>query len=228
MNHLGSWMCLPRPTLRKANRPFYSTLQSNNVCTSINLHSRVMIETWKVTARQTHNDRKLDGSSSSTLYDRLRELRSNGTPEIFLGCTILLLIGIDYALQVRNDDDRKSILRRLEREVATDAQESRREVRERIRDGNGIKCLFKCIVRRVPQFFDGHRCLTNVKVGDVLNVLEEGVGPGSQYNLCSIDRSQSRGKVGDEGDGKGVVSIGWFPCSCLEPINDAQKNESYS
>ena len=227
MNHRGSWICLARPTLCKTNRPFSSTFQSNNVGASINLHSRVMNGVWKVTARQSHNDRKLDGSSSSTFYDRLREWRSNGTPEIFLGCTILLLVGIDYALQVRNDDDRKSMLRQLEREVETDAQESRREVRERIQDGTGIKGLFKCIVRRVPQFFDGHRCLTNIKVGDVLNVLEEGVGPGNQYNLCSIDRSQSRGKVGDESGAKGVVSIGWFPCSCLEPIHDTEKNETY-
>ncbi|KAL7487358.1 hypothetical protein ACHAW6_012956 [Cyclotella cf. meneghiniana] len=227
-HYIRSWMCQPRPAMCKTNTPLSSTLQSNKDSESINLQLRVMNGIWKGTSRHTHTNRKLDGSSSPTVYGSLRELRSNGTPEIVLGCTILLLVGIDYALQVRNDYDRKFMLRQLEREVETDAREARRDIRERIQDGTGIKCLFKCSVRRVPQFFDGHRCLTNIKVGDVLNVLEEGVGPGSQYNLCSIDRSQSRGKVGDEGDGKGVVSIGWFPCSCLEPINDAQKNESYT
>eukprot|EP00804_Cyclotella_cryptica_P010666 CCRYP_005479-RA/>CCRYP_005479-RA protein AED:0.47 eAED:0.47 QI:0/-1/0/1/-1/1/1/0/229 len=222
VHHLRRWLCQPQCTIGDAFRPLWSKIPSNSVGTLSNLPSRGMSETRKATVRQTHNDRKLDGSSP-TFYERLRELRSNGTPEIFLGSAILFLVGIDYALQIRNDDDRKTMMRQLEREVETDAEESRREVRERIRDGTGNKFLFKCVVRRVPQFFDGHRCLTNIKVGDVLNVIEEGVGPGNQYNLCSIDRSQSRGKVGDESDAKGVVSIGWFPCSCLELVNDREE-----
>jgi hypothetical protein len=109
-------------------------------------------------------------------------------------------------------------MRRLEREVELDAQQSRKEVGERIHDNKG-KTLFRCTVRRLPQNFDGHRCLTNIKVGDILNVLEEGVGPGNQYNLCSIDRGL-RGDSGSESVDGGVVSVGWFPCSCLEVVKD--------
>jgi hypothetical protein len=69
---------------------------------------------------------------------------------------------------------------------------------------------FKCIVRRVPEQFDGHKCLQNIKVGDVVGVLEEGIGPGGQYNLCSIERNAA--------DKENKFSIGWFPCSCLEKL----------
>lgn len=94
----------------------------------------------------------------------------------------------------------------LETEVKDDAEESRREIEKKKND----KVLFRCVVRMVPPNFDGHRCLTGVEVGDVLNVVEEGVGPGNQYNLCSIDR------------GAGDISAGWFPCSCLEPVADSK------
>lgn len=91
----------------------------------------------------------------------------------------------------------------LEAEVNDDAEMSRREIERK----KNATVLFQCVVRRVPPNFDGHRCLTEVKVGDVLHVVEEGVGPGNQYNLCSFDR------------GAGIISVGWFPCSCLEPVS---------
>ena len=74
--------------------------------------------------------------------------------------------------------------------------------------------MVNCI-RKVPQIFDGYKCLKDVKEGDIVGVIEEGIGPG-QYNLCSIERSTA-----NEED-KNEVSIGWFPCSCLQNIENKQ------
>lgn len=124
-------------------------------------------------------------------------------------------MGIDYYLQQRNDQQRNEMIRRFEEEVKQDEEVSRKEERELINNngGAGMKSLFQCIVRVVPQQFDGHKCLTNLKVGDVVNVLQEGVGPDNKYNLCSIERSAASSSSEEK-----HISVGWFPCSCLEKV----------
>eukprot|EP00573_Skeletonema_grethae_P012858 CAMPEP_0201695808 /NCGR_PEP_ID=MMETSP0578-20130828/7656_1 /ASSEMBLY_ACC=CAM_ASM_000663 /TAXON_ID=267565 /ORGANISM="Skeletonema grethea, Strain CCMP 1804" /LENGTH=171 /DNA_ID=CAMNT_0048181713 /DNA_START=125 /DNA_END=638 /DNA_ORIENTATION=- len=133
---------------------------------------------------------------------------SNGTPEITFGGIILAVVGIDYYLQQRNDQQRNEMIRRFEEEVKQDEEVSRKEERELINNngGAGMKSLFQCIVRVVPQQFDGHKCLTNLKVGDVVNVLQEGVGPDNKYNLCSIERSAASSSSEEK-----HISVGWFP-----------------
>ncbi|KAL9188734.1 hypothetical protein ACHAXT_007112 [Thalassiosira profunda] len=163
---------------------------------------------------------KPSGASSSTFRERIGEWRRNGTPEIAVGATILALVGIDYILQTRNDEQRGDMYRQLEREVRRDEATSRREDKKLLDGGAAARAKFQCVVRKVPQNFDGHKCLKNVKVGDVVGVIEEGVGPDGMYNLCSIERGSAKnaGKesAGDEGGKR--TSIGWFPCSCLQKI----------
>lgn len=113
---------------------------------------------------------------------------------------------------------KKQMIRKFEHEVKQDEALSRRDERELINKNGGVdimKTQFQCFVRRVPQQFDGHKCLTNLKVGDVVNVLQEGVGPNNKYNLCSIERSPAAASTAAE---EKCISVGWFPCSCLEKI----------
>ncbi len=159
--------------------------------------------------RKNHDGQ--NGASSSTFRQRLGELRRNGVPEIVFGSIILALAGIDYVIRVRNDKPREDIYRQLEREVRRDEATTRKEDKRLLEEG--IATLkFHCTIRRVPQNFDGHKCLQNVKVGDVVGVLEEGVGPGGQYNLCMIERVKELSYDDPR------FSIGWFPCSCLEKL----------
>ena len=159
--------------------------------------------------RQIHDSP--NGASTSTFRQRLGELRYNGSPEIVFGVIILSLAGIDYMLRVQDDKPRKEMYRQLELEVQRDEMTSRNEEKRMIaEDMVNTSLKFKCIVRRVPEQFDGHKCLQNIKVGDVVGVLEEGIGPGGQYNLCSIERNAA--------DKEPKFSIGWFPCSCLEKL----------
>ena len=125
---------------------------------------------------------------------------------------MLAVVGIDYYLQQRNDQQRNEMIRRFEEEVKEDEAKSREEERDMINSNKGaaMKPLFQCIVRKVPSNFDGHKTLTSVKVGDVVNVIQECVGPDNKYNLCSIERQSAS----DEKN----ISVGWFPCSCLEKI----------
>ena len=74
--------------------------------------------------------------------------------------------------------------------------------------------------RAVDDLGNLHVLVVIEKRGEVRlrGVIEEGIGPGGQYNLCSIERTKDL----KEGDTK-EVSIGWFPCSCLEKIEKEQK-----
>lgn len=114
------------------------------------------------------------------------------------------------------------MIRQFEQEVKQDEALSRKEERELINNNNNggvdiiTKTKFQCLVRRIPKQFDGHKCLTNLKVGDVVNVLQEGVGPDNKYNLCSIERTPAAASTTSHDEKR--ISVGWFPCSCLEKI----------
>ncbi len=154
--------------------------------------------------------------SSSTSWPRLAELRHNGTPEMIIGITVLAVLGVDYAIQVRNGEQKEEMYRQLQREVKRDGEIAREDM---IKAGlDSEKALFKCVVRRIPPNFDGHKCLTDVSIGDVVDVMEEGVGPGGQYNLCSIRRKTQQIRCEDKSESENRVSVGWLPCSCLEKV----------
>ena len=174
---------------------------------------------YRLMQNDSKGNTKSSGAASSTFRERLGELRKNGTPEIVIGSLILAVVGIDYALQTQNDEEKDNLYRQLQRDVKNDGEQSRQNM---IQSGSDVtKSLFQCIVRRIPPNFDGHKCLTDIKIGDVVNVIEEGVGPGKQYNLCSIDKSVRQNNSGDKGqenDTKNEVSVGWFPCSCLQKV----------
>ena len=72
--------------------------------------------------------------------------------------------------------------------------------------------LFQCRVMAVPKYFDGTKSLMGVEVGDVVDVLEEQVGPGGTYNLCRLVRQERDGKK------ESIISVGWYPMSCLEKL----------
>lgn len=181
------------------------------------VHGNVSVHPYLIQQKCTGHSRTFhdrpSSSSSSTISERLRELKRNGTPELAFGSIILALVGIDYVLRGQNDQEREAMVKQLAREVRRDAAITRREDQDMV--NKGLAAKFKCIVRKVPENFDGHKCLKNVKVGDVVNVIEEGIGPGGQYNLCFIAREATNngGNVSHES-----LSIGWFPCCYLQKV----------
>jgi hypothetical protein len=55
--------------------------------------------------------------------------------------------------------------------------------------------------------------LSSVKVGDVVEVLQEGVGPDQAYNLCRLPAH-------DPNHGMATDICGWFPIRWLQRLDD--------
>lgn len=68
-----------------------------------------------------------------------------------------------------------------------------------------------CVVRRAKGWNVTH-CLTGVQLGDVVEVLEEGVGPNQEYNLCRLPADENNTIQEDV--------IGWFPIRFLQKLDD--------
>jgi len=156
--------------------------------------------------------------SSGTFRQRLARLRSNGTPEIVFGAGLLALLAADQLLQsqqeARHKSDREAVLQRLQYDVDADMAKERSDGRALSMEEESSKpSLFQCRVMAVPKYFDGTKSLMGVEVGDVVDVLEEQIGPGGTYNLCRLIRQEN-----DQKHRESVISVGWYPMSCLEKI----------
>ena len=138
--------------------------------------------------------------------------RQNGTPEIVIGTTILTLLGVDYYLQSEQEKSRQEIMSQLQNTIQQDEmKEKERSDLPSEEETKAMKSLFTCIVRRLPKYFDGSKCLMGVQVGDTVQVLEEHVGPDKMYHLCRLEKqNQKRGST--------AVTVGWFPIQCLEKV----------
>mmetsp|Transcript_17100 Transcript_17100/g.37296 ORF Transcript_17100/g.37296 Transcript_17100/m.37296 type:complete len:187 (-) Transcript_17100:138-698(-) len=167
--------------------------------------------------RRRHAGRALSSSGGGPATG-FRKYLSNGTPEIIFGGGLLILLAADQLLQSKQEaqhkSDRQAVLKRLQYDVDSDTAQERTEGKSlSIEEESSKPCIFKCKVMTIPRFFDGTKSLMGVKVGDIVDVLEERVGPGGTYNLCRyVDVEGGKGESSD------VISVGWYPMSCLEKI----------
>ena len=72
-----------------------------------------------------------------------------------------------------------------------------------------LPVLFRAAVARTDASLGGTHMLTGVSVNDVVEVLEEDVGPSDQYCLCRLP--------GKEKDGRDA-NLGWYPKEFLLPL----------
>ena len=138
--------------------------------------------------------------------------KRNGTPEMVFGSAILFLIGLDYYLQQKQEETRLNLKSQLQAIVRSDQQQDHDE---NWNSNKKMLTLFQCAVRRLPEAnFDGYKCLSSsvLQLGDIVDVLEEKVGPDKMYNLCRITKTEVKGEK------QNSVHIGWFPTSCLEKL----------
>lgn len=152
-----------------------------------------------------------------------KHLRS-GTPELIFGFGLLTLLAADRLLQNRQEAqhklDRETVLQRLRYDVASDTAQSRADGHSlSVEEESSKPCLFKCKIMTVPRLFDGTKSLMGVQVGDIVDVLEERVGPGGTYNLCRfVAQPGMEGSSSNKRKDSDVISVGWYPMSCLEKI----------
>lgn len=93
-----------------------------------------------------------------------------------------------------------------------------------------LPTMFTCKILHVDPGLDGTKMLTrsqnpserdgtrsglnkNIHRGDVVEILEAGVGPSQSYHLCRIRQQKS-----DSSD-TATVAVGWYPIDYLERLN---------
>ena len=124
----------------------------------------------------------------------------DGTIEFVLGGTLLAIVAVDQLLQYQQNQGREEFLNQLRNERTRSPEDL-----QEMEDWYNMPAIFDCVVRKMPLNLDGYKCLTGVDVGDVVQVLQEKVGPEDMYNICR--------KVDDKGR---PISAGWFPTMYLE------------
>lgn len=72
--------------------------------------------------------------------------------------------------------------------------------------------VFYCVVRKSTGLT---HCLTGAQLGDVVEVLEEGVGPDRAYNLCRLPVKE---KPGQPSMSLSRDAYGWFPIRWLQKM----------
>lgn len=68
--------------------------------------------------------------------------------------------------------------------------------------------LFHCVVRKTSGLT---HCLSGVRLGDVVEILEEGVGPDKAYNLCRLPAKDNEASLSRD-------TYGWFPIRWLQKL----------
>ena len=172
---------------------------------------------WLVASRSGRRNFASASAGGTETNSTWKRLRSNGTPEIVFGAGLLTLLAADQLLQSQQEaqhkSDREAVFKRLQHDVDADMTKERSKGHSlSLEEESSKPSLFQCRVMAVPKYFDGTKSLMGVEVGDIVDVLEEQVGPGGTYNLCRL--------VGQEKDKQqeSVISVGWYPMSCLEKI----------
>lgn len=169
--------------------------------------------TYRNPCRQPHLISRLSSSSSSTNRGNptfRRTFASTSTDEksrrggvfIAAGWTLLGLVALDQVLQYRQEEEAKEHSRML-----AVMQREANEMNQSNWD-TSLPTIFKCKILRVEPSLDGTKMLRGIRVGDVVEVMEEGVGPHRAYHLCRLPTTGTRRE-----------SIGWYPVEFLETIN---------
>jgi hypothetical protein len=125
-----------------------------------------------------------------------------------IGSAGLLLLTIDRYLQYLQYSERRDVFGMVGSLQEVEARK-RAEIFEMYKDKPVLyhaKVIFKYQM-------SGTHGLKSVKLGDTLQVLEEGVGPGQGYSMCR-KRNEESGEV---------ASIGWYPVTFVERIQPKRK-----
>lgn len=120
---------------------------------------------------------------------------------MWFGIVLMGVLVIDNVLQYQLEQEAQAKTRQL----AKEEEEFRQTLQQEWQDKPAL-FLVKAIIKYQ---MGGTMGLRNVTVGDVLQVLQENVGPNQGYYLCCTRN--------DDGE---MISIGWYPTSFVEKIHE--------
>jgi hypothetical protein len=124
-----------------------------------------------------------------------------GSLFIGLGWTLLGLVALDQVLQYRQEHEAKAHF-----EMLSSMQREADEMNQVDWD-RSLPSLFECKILHVEPSLDGTKMLSNIRGGDAVEIIEQGVGPNKAYHLC---RRPAQGRRKE--------SIGWYPIQFMENI----------
>mmetsp|Transcript_16474 Transcript_16474/g.40237 ORF Transcript_16474/g.40237 Transcript_16474/m.40237 type:complete len:207 (+) Transcript_16474:109-729(+) len=124
-----------------------------------------------------------------------------GTWLIRLGWGLLGLVAVDQVLQYKQEQEGKERMQMLI-EMQQEANEMNRPEWDK-----SLPSLFQCKIAYVEPSLDGTKMLANIRVGDVVEIVEAKVGPNQAYHLC---RRPAQGRRPE--------SMGWYPVEFLENV----------
>lgn len=150
-----------------------------------------------------------ESSSSSSFF---RRSWNNGNLLLFVGYSGLAIWLIDRYLQYdqsRTKRNAQQLLLSIQEETVM----KRRELYE-----NNYKriALYQCTVIEVYKNMGGFYGLQNINTNDIIDIIEENVGPDEYYHLCRTYEYKD--------DTKMIKSIGWYPKKYLHRIETKRNN----
>ena len=158
-----------------------------------------------ITQQITTQQQQLNGPNNNNNISWLGRSWRNGNILLGIGYTGLVLFGIDLYLQyIQNLEKRSSyqIMVALQEETAI----KRREIYEQYKNH---PTLYQCIVQTEYKNMGGINGIQNIQLYDLVDVLEENVGPDGYYDLC---------RIYEKDDGITIKSIGWYPKKYLQRL----------
>ena len=153
----------------------------------------------------------------------------------------MTLLLVDTMIQKYNDSSpsisKNDVLRQLELAIEKDEMTKHKSTNlastiHPLLDLNGKEkaTLYKCQIMKIPKYFDGTRSLKNVGVNDVVEVVQEFVGPDSNYHLCKIEKKGKKEETSSKPtsitENNSIIienmesryEYGWFPITCLKNL----------
>jgi hypothetical protein len=178
---------------RKCQKPSSSASLSWNRCCPSNFSARRLLS-----SSESSSSSNIPDTPPPKRFQRLRDLWNSGSILLGIGFAGLGLLVVDRYLQYVDDSERSDWvakfddLHRLQEQALWNEYE-------------GAPVLYECVVRKTYQPLGGTHGLKHVELNEVLQVIQEHVGPNGDYSLCR------------KTDGKGnQLGVGWFPASYLE------------
>lgn len=160
------------------------------------------------------------------VVSRIRQSWNNGNMMLFLGYSGLSIWLIDRYLQY----DQAYTKREAEQMIKTIQEETAMKRRELFQQNYSRPTLYQCSVIEEYKNMGGYYGLQNIQLYDVVDIIEENVGPDEYYHLCRtyeeyITTNDDRNTTNGEKPPTTIIikSIGWYPKKFLKRIETNTK-----
>jgi len=166
-----------------------------------------------------------------SIANRIRVLHDSGITNIAAGTSILGYVAMDSYRGTNALSRRQDELHQLEADYTWRKEENERRKAQvygrKLADVYGDaerQHLHRIVFVPPAEKVEGPMALTghDVEVGDVVEVLAEGVGPGNAFHLCRVRNSVNSAPADGGGyaqDAEVDLQIGWYPIKYLQNMS---------